>query len=274
MAAANAAKPVTGGRIDVHTHLMAPALDPEEWEMEECLRLAKRAGVSRHVLLGNLYLGGKDWVHAEPDGIRAVNTHTLKAMARHPDRFIGFCYLNPANPVDFTQDEITRCVVDGGMKGLKFEAAVKATDRRYDPICERAEKLGITIMHHTWYNVLGCVWPTESTPAEAADLARRFPNVSFIFAHLGGGRERGVHDLVDLPNVCYDTSGSYAETELVEYAAKQLGAERLIFGSDYPGRNIGVQAGRVLGARLSPREHELILGGNLARVLKLEGAAA
>jgi len=262
--------------IDVHTHLMAPSLQPEEQEMNDCIRLARRAGITRHVLLGNLFIGGKNWVQAEPDGIQAVNSHTLKAMARHPDEFIGFCYLNPANPASFTQDEITRCVVEGGMKGLKFEAAVKATDRRYDPIMERAQALGITVLHHTWYNVLGATWPTESTPAEAGDLARRFPKVSFIFAHLGGGRERGVRDLVDLPNVCYDTSGSFAETELVEYAVRHLGAERLIFGSDWPGRNFSAQAGRVLGSRLNERERNLVMGGNLARLLKLEpeGAAA
>jgi hypothetical protein len=208
-----------------------------------------------------------------------VNSHTLKAMKLHPDKFIGFCYLNPGSPASFIQEEITRCIVEGGMKGLKFEAAQKATDRRYDAICERAQALDITILHHTWYNMLGFTWPTESSPAEAADLARRFPKVSFIFAHLGGGRERGVHDLIDLPNVCYDTSGSYPESELVEYAARHLGAERIIFGSDWPGRNFSVQAARILGSKLTEREKQLAMGGNLARLLKLttkdsKGAAA
>src|ERR1700690_2493936 len=54
-------------RIGVHTHLMAPSLEPEEQEMDDCLRFARRVEITKHVLLGNLYLGGKNWVQAEPD---------------------------------------------------------------------------------------------------------------------------------------------------------------------------------------------------------------
>jgi predicted TIM-barrel fold metal-dependent hydrolase len=54
---------------------------------------------------------------------------------------------------------------------------------------------------------------------------------------------------------------------MVEYAVRRLGPERVIFGSDWPIRDFGTQVGRVLGARLTSEERELIFRGNAARLL-------
>ena len=81
---------------------------------------------------------------------------------------------------------------------------------------------------------------------------------------------RGVADVQDCPNVLVDTSGSQPEQGIVEWAVAQLGAERLVYGSDVVGRDFGTQLGRVLGARLTARQRDLILGGNACRLLRLE----
>ncbi|HOJ20752.1 MAG TPA: amidohydrolase family protein, partial [Armatimonadota bacterium] len=64
-----------------------------------------------------------------------------------------------------------------------------------------------------------------------------------------------------------DTSGGDPEAGVVEYAVRQLGAERVLFGSDVPGRSYGVQLGKVLGAQLTPEQRDLILFGNAERIL-------
>ena len=94
--------------------------------------------------------------------------------------------------------------------------------------------------------------------------------MTIILAHLGGGRQRGVLDVADVPNLLYDTSGSQPEAGLIEYAVRRLGAERVVFGSDWPCRDYGVQLGRILGADLTGEERYLILRGNAVRVLGLE----
>jgi predicted TIM-barrel fold metal-dependent hydrolase len=162
-----------------------------------------------------------------------------------------------------------RCIAEGGMRGVKLWIAVKATDSRLDPIMAKAAELDVPVLHHTWYKSTR-MEPQESTPAEATALAKRFPDVSLILAHLGGGRERGVLDVADQPNVVYDTSGSQPEAGLVEYAVRRLGPERVVFGTDWPIRDFGVQVGRILGADLTVAEQELILCGNARRLLKLE----
>jgi predicted TIM-barrel fold metal-dependent hydrolase len=48
---------------------------------------------------------------------------------------------------------------------------------------------------------------------------------------------------------------------------RELGAERLLWGSDAPGRSFASQLGKVKGADITEPEREMILSGNLRRVL-------
>ena len=81
--------------------------------------------------------------------------------------------------------------------------------------------------------------------------------------------ERGVLDIHDLPNVYVDTSGSQPDAGFVEFAVEQLGAERILYGSDAPIRDYASQLAKVTGARISDRERQRILGENAARLLNL-----
>lgn len=254
------------GHIDIHTHLFTPGARPSVEELATAVRLARRYGISRIVLLGNITTGGPD---PTPEAVTAINTHTLAAMICYPDIYFGFCYLNPAHSPQFIEAEIGRCIVQGGMCGIKLWIAVKATDERLDAIMARAQALNVPVLHHAWYKQTSYVY-NESTPAEIAALARRWPDVTIVMAHLGGGGVRGVLDIVDVPNVLVDTSGSQPEAGLVEYAVRRLGPERIVYGSDWPIRDFGTQVGRIAGASLSPHEKGLIFAGNAARLLKLK----
>ena len=90
-------------------------------------------------------------------------------------------------------------------------------------------------------------------------------------AHMTGIGRRGVQDVEELPNVYVDTSGGWYDSEMVEYAVRHMGAERVLFGSDYPGRDYAPQIGRVLGANLSEKDREKVLWRNAVSVLKLDG---
>jgi len=102
-------------------------------------------------------------------------------------------------------------------------------------------------------------------------MGRRHPNTMIVLAHLGGGRERGILDLVDVPNLHYDTSGSQPEADIVEYAVRRLGPERVLYASDWPCRDYGVQIARILGADLTDGDRYKVLRGNALRLLGMEG---
>jgi predicted TIM-barrel fold metal-dependent hydrolase len=255
--------------IDIHTHLAEPGAVPSETEMARMIELAHRHGVEHVVALGNLVnFGG---TNPSSEDIVTMNSNSMAAMRRHPQFFTGFCYLNPEHSPEFVLGEIERCVLRGGMKGIKLWVAVKATDRRHDPLMKRAAELDIPILYHAWYKANG-QGAAESTPAEVANLARRFPTVTIVMAHLTGDGQRGVLDIADCPNVLIDTSGGQPESVLVEYAVRQLGAERVIYGSDWPIRDFGTQVGRVRSAALTPEQQRLVLSGNAQRILRMRSS--
>jgi predicted TIM-barrel fold metal-dependent hydrolase len=155
------------------------------------------------------------------------------------------------------------------MVAIKQHMDAFADDPRQDAISEAAADLDVPIVWHAWYKKADG-YPHESDASHIARLARRTPRTRYVMAHLTGVARRGVQDVADLPNVWVDTSGCWPESEIVEYAVRHLGAERVVYGSDYVGRDYAVQLARVLGARIPDEDKEKVLWRNAAALLKLD----
>jgi predicted TIM-barrel fold metal-dependent hydrolase len=156
------------------------------------------------------------------------------------------------------------------MVGVKLWIARKATDPGVDVLLKEVARLDVPVLQHAWLKTTGN-YEHESTPADVAEAARRHPETTIQMAHLYGAGERGLHDIAPYPNVLVDTSGGDPEAGLLEVAVSLLGAERIVFGSDAPGRDFSVPLGKVIGADLSPEQKELIFSGNATRIYRLEG---
>jgi predicted TIM-barrel fold metal-dependent hydrolase len=207
-----------------------------------------------------------DWTESpEPAAVRRGNDAVLALMAEHPERVLGFCYVNPRHPVEALA-EIERCVVKDGMAGIKLWLACKASDKRVDPIAQRAAELNVPILQHAWHNAKGR-YPNESSPEDVAALAARHPRTMIVMAHLTGVGEQGIASVAPYDNVSVDISGGEPESWMVELAVRRLGAERVVFGTDTPIRSYGMTLGKVLGANLTARQRRLILGENARRLL-------
>ena len=249
--------------IDIHTH---PRLNSRPLKaMEEIIRLAKKSGINKLCLLGDVLRFG---YNPSKEEIKRINDLTIRLVKRWPESLIGFCFLNPAHSKKFISDEIERCIVKEKFKGIKFEVAVNARDKRLDPIMEKAKELDAIVLHHAWYKTIGKAYD-ESDPSDIANLASRFPGVKIIMAHLTAAGPRGILDIAPFPNVYGDTSGSQPFSGMVEYAVEKLGPERILYGSDIPGRDFSSQLGRIYGAKIKEEEKKLILGLNAKRLLGL-----
>jgi hypothetical protein len=166
-------------------------------------------------------------------------------------------------------DEINRCIRDGPLVGLKFEFDTLrlANSPELDPIVARAGELKAVILHHTYIKTTGDM-PGESTPTELAELARRHPSVSIICGHTGGSTwELGIPPIRRLKNVYADLGGSDPTAGFTEQAVRELGADRVIYGSDVGGRSFASQIAKVMGADIPLSARPLIMGENLRRIL-------
>ena len=254
---------------DVHTHLAGAPGSPRQ-RAEKMLRSADRLGVERFFLhMGTIFVADPT-----PDALRLANKEVLEAVKADPERIRGLVYVNPKYP-EASLAEFERCVVNGPMVGVKIWVAVRCSDPRLDPIIKRAaEQKAPLIIQHTWLKIGGNPRivgagnsPGESTPTDVAILARRHPDVPIVCVHVGGDWELGIRSVSSIPNVMIEVSGSYPTDGFVEMAVREVGAERVMFGSDMPGRSLASQLAKVQGAQISESDKELILGGNLRRLL-------
>ena len=247
---------------DDHCHLGSVPGDTPEARISALIRWADRLGIER-LLLSQGYSAQ---LHPSPDQIREENDRVMRAVRRFPDRSYGSVYLSPAYP-EFSVQEFNRCVRDGPMVSIgEVEADKPCSVPEMDLIAERAAAMQVPILQHTWLKIGGNE-PGESTPYDVVALARRHPDVQFVCVHTGGDWEQGIRIIRDTRNVSAEIAGSNPTSGFVEMAVRELGAERVIYGSDVGGRSFASQLGKVVGADISESAKALILGGNLRRLL-------
>lgn len=198
---------------------------------------------------------------------------TLSALERWPDRLLGMIKLN-ANNVKASMDALDRWVRDGSMIAVYFsggsgDGALACSHPNFDPLVERIGELGAMIMQHTWRQTGGKGKDVgTSTPEELAALAARHPNVKFVCAHAGGEWVQGIRAIRNSPNILAETSGFDPIAGFIELAVRELGAERIIFGSHFPSRSLGTEYSKIFNAQISEREKKLIMGENMRTLLK------
>ncbi len=252
--------------IDIHTHPVFMGGGYTKAAVTQFAARGRALGVEKMVTLGDVLAYGR-----LPSGaqIEAINDQNAQVVRWAPDYFIGFCYLNPTLGARDVEGEIERCVGKLGFRGLKLEIANNARDACMRPLMRAAERWGVPVLQHSWSQTNIRQQRYHTDPADTALLARRFPNVQVIMAHLSGCGFRGVLEAKGIDNLVIDTSGGLPEANLVEYAVEHLGAAHVVYGSDLPIRETAVTTARITSAEISAADKRLLLRENARRLLKL-----
>lgn len=245
-------------------------------KVENLIEIASRVGIDR---LG-LFL-------RVPESV--PEKETLQLLTRYPKKLFGFLWMSLwQRSVSEHIAMLNRWIADGPMVGMKIAGPDGVCSLPvYDPIFEHTAKLKAVAYIHAWFKV-GAVFsdlqaaeiaeppraipggfptPHESTPLHVAELARRRPEATLICGHIGGDWELGFRAIRPTKNVLAEISGSFPTKGMVEMGVRELGADRIIYGSDVAGRSFSSQLAKVHGAQISDREKELIFSGNLHRIL-------
>lgn len=248
--------------IDVHTHPVFREHRPAAIGAEQLIRQARAHGIGHIVALGDVLAFGRSPTARQ---IRLINAETAGLVRRQRGFATGLCYLNPTLGERAVRREL-EWALERGFRGIKLEIANNARDACMRPLMKEAERHGLVVLQHAWSMTKIRQRRFHTDPEDVALLARRFPDVRIIMAHLTGCGVRGVLAVKDCPNVSVDTSGAAPEAGIIEYAVDQLGADRIVYGSDAPIRDFGVALARVTGSRLDAAARRKILHDN-ARAL-------
>lgn len=246
---------------DLHCHLNGiPGRTPDE-QMARLIECADRMQIDRLVL----FMGTPFLLDPKPEEFRDQNDQVLQAISHWHHRAFGFVYLNPIYESE-SLAELDRCVANGPMTGIKLWVAKRCDAASLDAIVRRAIEVNVVIYQHTWLKTTGNL-DGESTPEDLAKLARRHPEASLICGHTGGNWELGIRTVRDLPNVSVDLGGGDPTAGIVEMAVRELGASRVLYGSDVAGRSFASQLAKVTGAEISEADKQMIFGQNLRRLM-------
>ena len=276
--------------IDIHTHIFPPEICrdrksffPKEPAFELLYKDEKKAPLStagglikamdRDGILASVTFG---FPWTQPELVRRSNDYVLEAMARYPERLLGFACLNPELPDAVEEGE--RCL-KAGMKGLGELALYspltgRSWRERMSPLVELATKWEVPILLHI-NEPVGHQYPGKGHQPfwELYDLIKGFPATLFILAHWGGGlwwyqlMKREVKEV--LANTYFDTAASpfLYRPEIYEFAIKIIGPEKILYGSDFPLLGLDRYLKELEQAGLTPEQQAAILGGNSQRVL-------
>jgi predicted TIM-barrel fold metal-dependent hydrolase len=276
--------------IDIHTHIFPPEICrdrksyfPGEPAFELLYRDEKKGPLS--TAGGLIKAMNRDGIQAsvtfgfpwrKQELNQRSNDYVLEAMARYPERILGFACLNPELPQAVSEGE--RCL-RAGMKGLGELALYSSLAggswfERMFPLVELATDWDVPVLLHI-NEPVGHQYPGKGRQPfwELYELIKTFPTTRFILAHWGGGlwwyqlMKREVKEV--LANTYFDTAASpfLYRPEIYEFAVKLIGTGKILYGSDYPLLGLERYLKEMDQAGLLSRQQEAILGGNSQRVL-------
>jgi hypothetical protein len=247
--------------IDGHLHLFE---DLEE--NERILAQCKNAGIDR---ICAFLSGGRSTGAVADDPNRIV----MELRDRHPEDVIAFAraYGNDGRK---GVEELTRVVEEHNFRGIKQSFNVKASDPAIFPLVEKTIDLKIPILFHTFMDRERRPERHEKNPGETSALelvalARRYPEAMIMMAHYNlGDWEFGLKAVKDTPNIYLSTGGSALDAGYIEAGVREVGAERIIFGTD---NSICGGMAKILNAEITEEERRIIFGQNLLGLLTKGG---
>ena len=258
--------------IDSHVHFPFSLPIPEEdWGRF----LVERAALSdiSAVIVSDVFIRGRQDAGSYPSSaaLRFANSYAAEQARKNPGRLYFLAYLNPQNP-DW-EEELEKAVTDGAV-GVKLWVALKDEKGSLEnsvKVLKKAAAKKLPVLIHTFARAEANS-PGEVDIAEFVELSNRVPECVLIGGHSGANfRESTGMFRKASQNTYWDISGTNPDCSMVPEVVREAGADRVLFGSDGPGRSFSAQLHKVTLAPLSEREKELILSENILNIYTLPG---
>lgn len=236
-----------GGFYNLQTH--------GDGTLASLLKQGEEAGIDRFLVHS---------VATVPEQVQNINDFISASVRQHPDKLVGFGAIHPDYPD--IGGEIDR-VISLGLKGLKLHSDFQQfylDEERAFPIYEAAEGR-LPILFH-----IGDSRYDYSSPERLMRVVERFPKLTVIAAHLAGWT------VWDSAETLFAGKGLiYADCSSSLYAMspergaeliRGLGADRVMFGTDFPVWDAAGELERFNRLPLTQAEREAVLGGNFIKL--------
>lgn len=234
--------------FDSHSHVGQWSIF-DAYDLKDHVAEMDRLGVRTSVISSVVAVAGE---------IRRGNDVVAAAIRAYPGRFLGYVHVSAKFPGTMMA-ELKRCFAIPGFKGIKvYQIGIPYDAPVYDPVWRFAAKQGAPVLAHTWGGSL----------TGMDKVAKAHPGVNFMVAHSGSdwAYDAYIAAARRAKNLYLDLTYSRDHTGLIEHFVKEIGASRLVWGSDEPLFSMSQQVGKTLFARIPDTDKKKILWDNGARI--------
>jgi aminocarboxymuconate-semialdehyde decarboxylase len=280
-------------------------LMPGMFDYELRLRAMDQAGVD--IAIVTLTSPNVFWGSAAQslEAARLMNSDMAAQQQRFPEHIRFMCSLPWQHP-KLALEELKRACDELGAVGVMQLASVDGvslTDKRFAPVWKEIDRRGLPVLIHPSappgtkyldvmkYNLIASVGFMFDTSLSVSRMIfdgflERYPNLKIIAAHGGGA----LPYLAGRLDICFDNMPACRERiskrpssylkriyydsvvfqqESLELAIKVGGADKVLYGSDYP-HNIGDMKGCLARVDALPgAQRDAVRGGNAMRIFRL-----
>lgn len=239
-------------------------------------------------VLKNMELGGIDHTimanFAPPRIIEDNNIWTLKMAKVSEGRLIPLVSFHPEMEGSLTK-HLDR-YIELGAKGIKMHPMAQGfdvRDERLDELYSKCSEYGFAILIHCGrvsnarvneYSDFECILP----------VIEKYPKLPIVLAHMADGNVEHVLEVSKkYSNVYFDTSivitgyseiirvnePSWLEDDQVVAVINEIGANKVIFGSDFPWGSPIPDLKRVMNLKLTDQQKRLIFSDNAKRIFQI-----
>jgi predicted TIM-barrel fold metal-dependent hydrolase len=245
-------------KFDFACHFGYDPLQEVGSSLEELRRLFDLHEVARAVLLPI----GAGYIHR----FREQNRELAEATRTEP-RCLFFASVNPWFGEEAKQ-ELEFCFKELQAAGVAFDTSRQGLyidSPMIHPLIELARQHGKPVYFHTGI-------PVFALPLNLANLARRFPEVSFVLGAMGVSDYWG--DIIPAfriaPNIYLETSVNANVPAVLGEFLKQFGDRKVLFGTDFPYTSYGQELRKLELAGIADSSLENIFYRNACRLLGIQ----
>ncbi len=220
------------------------------------LSRGSQAGIDRFLVLP---------VSLRPDRVRHINDFIIEQVAAQP-KFYGFGTLHAAME-DIVGE--TQYIMDNGLRGIKMHPDSQVfpiDDERLFPAYEMLQDKLPVMLH------MGDQRYDHSHPARLRRVLELFPRLTVIAAHFGGySMYETAYELLHDKPCFFDISSSmmFMPQGVAERYINAYGAERMVYGTDYPLWDPVVEIRRFMQLKLTGEQFDRIAHKTAEQLLNL-----
>ncbi len=250
--------------FDAHLHCPSKSGDVWQWypvtkTFDEFSRYLDRTGVQRGIINNvrcQLAKTPKDFIEG--------NREVARYVEQYKGKFLGACVVNPLF-IDEALREIEDCRKQLGFVWVgelcNYTVPYQYTVKEFELLVQQVVKLNMVLDVHTELE-------------EMEYVIQKFPQATIVFPHFGDSNEhdhifKRIDAIAAHPNTYLDTSGyGHDRVGMLEYAVKTIGADRVLFGSDFSINCPATVIARIENAFLTEEQKKKIFSGNLQALLR------